>query len=258
MQQNFFEHFGIKLDIEKVKKYLTRDNFAIIDTKARIEKKYRDAIIKSWDNYIKMKDSINIEEFSITFCPPSYKYILENGVLKLSDEFCKKYQEASLYVYDSNIRFFENLNNDDFQYHLNKIVKRYRSCNNVINLKKFKGISGIYLMVLDNYKQIYVGQSKDVCKRIVQHWKNTPRFDKLIFPSIKKSNINIDSFGALDTTRIYIKQIEKLHNLDLEEERIVEKIPQKYLINRIGGGIKLESDFDTFKVINSINQRNLE
>ena len=205
MQQNFFEHFGIKLDIEKVKKYLTRDNFAIIDTKARIEKKYRDAIIKSWDNYIKMKDSINIEEFSITFCPPSYKYILEN-------------------VYDSNIRFFENLNNDDFQYHLNKIVKRYRSFNNVIDLKKFKGISGIYLMVLDNYKQIYVGQSKDVCKRIVQHWKNTPRFDKLIFPSIKKSNINIDSFGALDTTRIYIKQIEKLHNLDLEEERIVEKI----------------------------------
>lgn len=115
-------------------------------------------------------------------------------------------------------------------------------------------------MVLDEYKQIYVGQSKDIRRRILTHWKKEPRFDRLIFPSISKSNISIDSFGVLDTTRIYVKEktMKTRYSLDKEEEKIVKKIPQKYLINRVGGGLRLKTDLDCMKFLNSINKRELD
>ncbi len=60
------------------------------------------------------------------------------------------------------------------------------------------------MLVLDEYKQVYIGQSTDIKSRILHHRSKKKPFDRLIFGSVENSILSIDSFGALDTTRIYI------------------------------------------------------
>ena len=203
MSDKYYGHFFIKLNSTKVKKHLTRENFAIIETKCGNDKYIR-YYTEHWD-YFKKLDSI------------------------------------------------------DFNKKLNELLKKNSSYREIKNLYEVKGKSGIYIMVLDRYKQIYIGQSKDIYQRICRHWKKQPQFDRLIFPSIENSNISIDSFGTLDTTRIYAKEIhmKNMYSLDKEEEKIVEEMPQKYLVNRIGGGLRLNTISDLGKFVNSANEREL-
>ena len=42
-------------------------------------------------------------------------------------------------------------------------------------------------------------------KRILGHWNRQKEFDHLICGKIEESILSIDSFGALDTTRIFYK-----------------------------------------------------
>lgn len=258
MSDKYYGHFFIKLDSTKVKKHLTRENFAIIETKCGNDKYIR-YYTEHWDYFEKIKEKIDIDKCPIDRWPPSYKYTLENGVLRLSDMFCQKYQEACLIVYDANINYFKKLDSIDFNKKLNELLKKNSSYREIKNLYEVKGKSGIYIMVLDRYKQIYIGQSKDIYQRICRHWKKQPQFDRLIFPSIENSNISIDSFGTLDTTRIYAKEIhmKNMYSLDKEEEKIVEEMPQKYLLNRIGGGLRLNTISDLGKFVNSANEREL-
>ena len=259
MEERYFEYFGVKFDSKKTKKYLNRDNFAIIDTNCGNDQyiRYR---TENWEYFEKIKPEIDISNRSINTWPPSYKYCMENGKLRFSDEFCKKYQEACLNVFDANMKYFEKLNRTDFNEKIDKLIKKYRNFIKVDNLNDFKGKSGIYIMVLDEYKQVYIGQSKDIYKRILAHWKRTPPFDSLIFPSVEKSNIPIDSFGVYDTTRIYIKEIQSksMYGMDKEEEKIVNAIPQEFLANRVCGGLRLSTISDYFKALESVNRRNLE
>ena len=95
MKEENFEHFGIEFNSNEIKKYLNRENFAIINTACENNEciRYRR---EHWDYFEKIRDNINIDDYSINIWPPSYKYCMEDGTLRLSDEFCKKYQEASL------------------------------------------------------------------------------------------------------------------------------------------------------------------
>ena len=257
MENEFFEHFGIKFCNSKIKKHLNRENFAIINKSCGNDKyiKYR---TEHWDYFEKIKETIDINRYSINAWPPSYKYSMENGILKLSDEFCKKYQEACFSVYDANMIFFEKLNKKEFEKLINTVIHKNKNYYEVTDLNKLNQISGIYIMILDEYKQIYIGQSKNIKQRILNHWKKEPPFDTLIFPNINTSNIPIDSFGVLDTTRIFVKNItmKNPHSLDNEEEKIVKQIPQEYLINRICGGLRLKTDYDFLKGLESLNKRN--
>jgi hypothetical protein len=93
---------------------------------------------------------------------------------------------------------------------------------------------GIYIMVLDQYKQIYIGKAKNIKDRIKQHWYNKIHFDRLLFGTIESSILSIDSFGPLDTTRIFILPIQT--DIDEVEEGFVNSINSIYLLNRINGG----------------------
>ncbi len=259
MKEEYFEHFGVRLSSIKVKKYLNRENFAVIDTNCGNDKyiRYR---LDHWNDFMKMKDNIDISKRPIYLWPPSYKYCLENGTLRLSDEFCKKYKEACLNVYDANMYYFKKIDNKEFNEKINNLLKKYPDYVEVKNLNDFRGKSGIYIMVLDEYKQVYIGQSKDIYQRITRHWKTNPPFDRLIFPNTEQSNIHIDSFGALDTTRIYVKEIhmKNMYSLDREEEKIVKEIPSEYKANRVCGGLRLNTISDFIKGANSINCRNFK
>jgi hypothetical protein len=86
----------------------------------------------------------------------------------------------------------------------------------------FDGVQGAYVMVLDRYKQAYIGQAWDIRARIKRHWSGTKQFDRLIFPDKETSVLSIDSFRALDTTRIFAAKTGR--GLELEQ-RLLSTFP---------------------------------
>jgi hypothetical protein len=59
------------------------------------------------------------------------------------------------------------------------------------------------VLVLDEYRQAYIGQSSwDMLKR-TKHWSGTKHFDGLLWGGVEESVMSIDSFRALNTTRIF-------------------------------------------------------
>ncbi|MBP3619559.1 MAG: hypothetical protein J6J24_02740 [Clostridia bacterium] len=140
--------------------------------------------------------------------------------------------------FDLNMRFFEALDEKEFNAELNNFLKRNSKFVEVNDLRDIYYKSGYYIMVLDKYKQIYIGTSFHVGKRIEEHWKKRKPFDRLIFPwhAVESSVLSIDAFMAKDTTRIYVYQTSKTYEM---EDRFIQDFPRKFLLNRVSGGNEL-------------------
>lgn len=150
-----------------------------------------------------------------------------------SEEFIKKHLDNSLYNYDLNIEYFRALNKHEFDKDLMEYVGNVKVFNEITDLTLFSSVPGYYIMVLDEYAQAYIGRSDDIKKRIMSHWSKQKEFDRLIFKDIEKSILSIDSFRALDTTRIFVYATE---NLKGQEENFINLFNQNYLLNRTIGG----------------------
>ena len=125
-----------------------------------------------------------------------------------TDEKCKILQERALKNYDANIQYFKSLDSNKFNTEIDLFLKNHPRFEIVDDLNKHQKTSGIYIMILDEYKQIYIGltRSKTGIKgRIQSHWSNVMPLDRLIWGSEEYSILSIDSFRAFDTTRILIE-----------------------------------------------------
>jgi hypothetical protein len=91
----------------------------------------------------------------------------------------------------------------------------------------------VYVLVLDDYKQAYVGQSRDMRKRIRSHWVGTKPFDRLLFGAVDESVLSIDVFRPLDTTRIFAARVDDIDELEYALEK---SFPADLLLNRVPGG----------------------
>ena len=62
MKEENFEHFGIEFNSNEIKKYLNRENFAIINTACENNEciRYRR---EHWDYFEKIRDNINIDDY---------------------------------------------------------------------------------------------------------------------------------------------------------------------------------------------------
>ncbi len=120
-------------------------------------------------------------------------------------------------------------------------------------------VRGIYLLVLDEYKQVYIGISDNIRKRIIGHWNRRKEFGRLILGSKENSVLSIDSFGPLDTTRIYIKRLKWNQNIHRIEEEMVAKFDSKYSLNRIRGGLNADipSAIKKLSMVSSVKKRDL-
>lgn len=105
------------------------------------------------------------------------------------------------YNYEKNMDYFSRLSTTGFQNELAKFLKKYKNFKEIFNLNECKDV-GFYLMVLDEYKQVYIGVSDNIKKRIIEHWRKKTHC--LIFGNKETSKLCIDSFKALDTTRIFV------------------------------------------------------
>ena len=177
---------------------------------------------------------------------PGISYTDETGMF-YTDEWCQKHRENCLKNFDLSMKFFSLLDKDKFDSEIQSFLRKYRSFKSVTDLNDYDGVSGCYIMVLDEYKQLYVGATYDIKDRIRRHWNQNKSFDRLLFPvnAVEKSVMSIDSFRALDTTRIYVKVCNNCFDI---EEKYISSFSNEFLCNRVSAE----------KFENGINPRDLE
>ena len=196
-----------------------------------------------------------IERSSSFYSPAYVKYLAENGDRKYvvdangekgiySEEWCTTHRNLCLKNYDINMERFATLDAEDFEKTLSGFIKGrkfreiYALDESICNEEPYSsGLSGyVYIMVFDAYKQVYIGiTTNNVKTRIQQHWKKKRAFDRLIFGTVETSVISIDSFGPLDTTRIFVLPYSEKRKTPLEkyEELCIKTFDSKYLLNRL-------------------------
>ena len=143
----------------------------------------------------------------------------------------------SLYNYDLNMNYFSSLAQDGF----NKEIENFSSTNEnfkeIADLAPLSRVSGYYIMVLDKYKQVYIGSSQDIRVRILSHWSKQKEFDRLIFGRKEDSILSIDSFRAYDTTRIFVYPTDNYIKL---ENDFIDMFSKEFVLNRTSGGALLD------------------
>ena len=186
-------HFGVKVLEGKRGLRLTREKYAIVDNKSSFG----------------VKDML------------------------YNDQWCEKHLINCLENFDLNMEYFSLLNHSEFCVEIEKFLKQNNYFTEVDDLNLYDGKAGYYLMVLDEYSQLYIGTTGNIKKRIRQHWSSSKSFDRLIFGNVDSSILSIDSFRALDTTRIYVYETNETFS---SEDKFINEIPVKFICNRMAGG----------------------
>lgn len=217
----YINHFNTKIRKNEFNK-LTRDNYCIPTNKI------------SYVCRKSLKFYINRCNYKI----PNEDYLDENTY---TDKYVKELYDKCMYNYDLNIKYFSDLNHDDFEKYLKTFTEKNKF-QEIFDLKDVNNIEGIYILVLDEYNQVYIGISNDIKKRVLSHWSSKHPFDRLLFGDKETSILSIDSFGALDTTRIFYKKIKYFQDIDTEEYNLVSTFSNKYKLNRVDGGLNSEDD----------------
>jgi len=157
------------------------------------------------------------------------------GMNGWTEEHYAKQRIKAAINYDANMEYFRQIDIDEFGRCLEKMCKKH-SFEECFDLKHLNGVSGLYILVLDEFKQVYIGKSNDIKKRIQQHWNDKKSLERLIYGDICSSILPIDAFGALDTTRVFYMKSGGFR-MGLLEEKIVGDFDVRFTLNRTAGGI---------------------
>jgi hypothetical protein len=215
------KHFGETLRASKYSHRLTRNEYALVNKRNSTRPPREYCTDAEWE-----ADAWAFEDEDHT---------------RLTDEHCAMHREAALENFDLNMAFFRQLSGKDFleAKAMAGMLAKHKNLRPLTDLSVWDGVEGIYVMVLDRYKQAYIGQARDIRARIKRHWSWAKQFDRLIFGTKESSVLSIDSFRALDTTRIFA--VKTTRGLDLEE-RMVKAFPPEFLLNRVPGGDRIMGD----------------
>ena len=270
---NYIEHFKMIFEKEKVKLYLKEEDYIsnykvpYNEITRRIKKELNNSsdIYADWKKFDENKALVDMAD-NCNCYPAWVKYDWKNNSLVYNEEFIKRNKEAILKNLNLNLKFYTELDSEEINKNLYKVLKlkKNNGLKKVTDLKEYIGKKGIYIMVLDKYKQIYIGQSKrDVVERIINHWKRKVEFENLLIGKVNESKLSIDTFGMLDTTRIYIEDIDPLYynnseKIDKREEYLINSIPEQYLINKVGGGLRLDGIDSLKSFIDTYKKRKLD
>lgn len=223
------QYFGVWIK-KSEKNKISRENYATIEKKNSMWSSKTKSYYKTVEERQKLYDDAECRIYS--------------------DSFCKEWQEKCLINFDKNIEFFKQLSRDAFEDDLQKLINFNENVKQILDLNECKGMRGLYILVLDEYKQVYIGQARDIKRRILSHWSRKKEFDRLLFGGVNSSVISIDCFGALDSTRIFVLETD---DLDSSESLAISKISKMFSLNRIGGG----TIYNNFDLIIALGERNL-
>ena len=166
------------------------------------------------------------------------EYYFKDSWLKNNPERWPEHEKLCIQNFDLNMGFFSDLSRTQFEKAINALRTRYQ-LKEIFDLNDVEKRKGIYVMVLDEYCQIYAGKTSSVQgikHRITTHWNKPMHFDRLLLGSPRSSPISIDSFRALDTTRIFIKLMDTEIEMDKTERNIIADTPSEFCSNRTAGG----------------------
>lgn len=134
----------------------------------------------------------------------------DNYVRKIDKDDAIFSEEVKLKLDRVMARF--NLNMDDFKSlskdKFNEELDRFVSSNEFYEIKDLNSVAGIYghyIMVLDEYCQVYIGtasRNEGIKARIPQHWRDRLSLSRL--DRGEYGSLHIDSFRVKDTTRIFV------------------------------------------------------
>ena len=161
-----------------------------------------------------------------------------------TEEYVTSHYQDCMYNFDLNMAYFDTLDFSQFDRYLTAFIKKNRF-KEITDLQDITGITGIYILVLDKYKQVYIGKAegqKGMKSRILSHWNGKKEFSRLIFGNVEDSILSIDSFGALDTTRIFVREYQWYQDLNTVERKLIDKFDASYRLNRVAGGLNAEGD----------------
>ncbi|MCT1396650.1 hypothetical protein M4D51_13040 [Microbacterium sp. p3-SID338] len=210
-------HFGIPVRATRgLSLRMTRDTYARISKRSSLPRWSREMDPDFWD----LVDERYEDDDHRTY----------------TDAWCQEMQTQALANFDLNMTHFASLEHEAFDAALQRAVASQRGMVEVTDLRKWDGVAGLYVMVLDEYRQAYVGatnESTGILKRIKQHWTGTKPLDRLIWGDPQTSILSIDSFRALDTTRIFALKTARSF---VGENPLLEQFPPEYMLNRIPGG----------------------
>ncbi|OMF88752.1 hypothetical protein [Paenibacillus sp. FSL R7-0337] len=180
------------------------------------------------ENYVVVSNKNSLVCFSADI------YTDEEGRI-YSDEWCEKQLEDSLKNYDLNMEYFSLLSHDEFNKEITNFLDKNKQFIEMFDLNLYDRKSGYYIMVLDEYCQLYIGTTDDIKRRIRQHWTKTIPFDRLLFPmsNVDSSILSIDSFRAFDTTRIFAYTGNDTYS---SEDKFINQFSAKFVCNRLAGG----------------------
>ncbi|KAB1647738.1 hypothetical protein [Adlercreutzia muris] len=187
------------------------------------------------------------------------EYPLRFGGIWTADDIAE-HEQICLDNFDLNMLFYDQLDGVQFDNQIERLKFEFPDFVEITDLTQEKERYGIYAMILDEYKQIYIGKTrKNFFYRIKKHWSDNVEFDRLIFGDWRKSKLPIDSFKALDTTRILVMPLEGYSEEDIliVEQVLVESIDEVFLANRLSGGSIQWSNRLTPYMCSKVKFRNL-
>ena len=173
----------------------------------------------------------------------TYLPTLTDRVRKLfSVSELKRYINECYKNFDLNINFCKHLSKEKFDKCVNNFFDKYKEFHQIFDITETKDKIGYYIMILDEYKQVYVGTSNScIYKRIRKHMSSNQEFDRLLWGSWKSSIISINSFRPLDTTRIYVYYTKDSFS---NENKYIKGFKKEYVLNRTIGGKLRNGLFD--------------
>lgn len=150
-------------------------------------------------------------------------------------DWCEQLYENIMINLEYNMNFLSRLDEKEFNDSIDRFITINPGFKAIDDLTPYMNRSGYYLLVTDTYKQVYIGTASHIGERIRQHWNARKDFDRLLFPidAVKTSKLSIDSYRALDITRIYVYETDVLFH---HEEIYVKQFDKKFVANRILGG----------------------
>jgi len=230
-------HFGITMKLKTRGYKLTRENYAVISNKSSLGKNalYIQALNKNDERILSAYTKIYADKEGLIY----------------RDDWCKKRLIEIMQNFDLNMEFFKRLDHVEFEHEIKQFLNKTPFFE-IQDLNEYS-CPGYYVLVLDDYCQIYIGTSSNIQRRARQHWAGGKlKFDRLICGQITKSKLSIDSFRALDTTRIFVYPT---YNTYSQEENFIRYFSDKFLCNRISGGIM---EFGQLSAVANLKTRDLD
>lgn len=206
-------HLGVEVRPGTKGLRLTRETYATINKRSSMMRWHREMNPQLWDALDERYED------------PEHRIY--------TDDWCAEQQAMALENFDLNMAFFASLDHAEFNDALSAVVASHGMVE-VTDLNEWDKGQALYVMVLDDYCQAYVGVTKHGLKdRIRRRWRNPKSFDRLLWGGVNESILSVDSFRPLDTTRLFAV---KRRNPDRIEDQVIEAFPPQFLLNRVRGG----------------------